>query len=223
MEDKIKVLGIEMDCLTAKEAMLRVIQYMDTDSLDTVELVSPGMLLEGQENSFWQQQMDSIRLVLPGSTEVLQAADVTDGSKLKEAESGMFFKMVIKYMQKNRMRVFILASTVSDLESAEETLRQYGRGIRVTGTAVLDPENGREETVINEINGTETDCIFSVLRSPYQEWFVTENRALLKAKLWLGCGDVVRRKNEKKKFSIRIKQFLIKKILRHRAGRNSET
>ena len=40
MEDRIKILGVEMDCLTAKEAMLEAMRFMENDSVDTIEILS---------------------------------------------------------------------------------------------------------------------------------------------------------------------------------------
>ena len=56
---------------------------------------------------------------------------------------------------------------------------------------MISETEGREEEIINEINGTETDCIISVLPSPYQEMFIGRNRSLLNVKLWLGCGAML--------------------------------
>ena len=51
MEEKIKVLGVELDCLTAKEAMINVLQFFENDALDAVELISMNMLMNGQVNT----------------------------------------------------------------------------------------------------------------------------------------------------------------------------
>ena len=86
--------------------------------------------------------------------------------------------------------MFLLAETEEDLQRAGEMLRRYSRGIRLAGSGIMETDDKREESVVNEINGTETDCILSVLASPYQEQFISRNKALLNAKIWLGCGSV---------------------------------
>ena len=137
MEDRIKILGVEMDCLTAKEAMLEAMRFMENDSVDTIEILSI----------------------------LIHAFGIV---KLKETENRTFLKIFMKYLQKNQKKVFVLAETEEELTRVEEAIQRYNRGIRFTGDALLGPDDNREESVINYINGTETDCILSVLPSPYQ-------------------------------------------------------
>ena len=93
----------------------------------------------------------------------------------------------------------------------EEAVRRYQRGLNVVGHALLSPENDRRENVINDINGTETDCILSVLSSPYQEEFIADTRALLSAKVWFGCGKVLEQSYDERRLANRIKYFFMKK------------
>ena len=53
MEDKIEVLGIRMDCLTAKETMLQAMQFMENDPVDTIEIMTMDSLMNNQEDETW--------------------------------------------------------------------------------------------------------------------------------------------------------------------------
>ena len=88
--------------------------------------------------------------------------------------------------------------------------------------AVLSDQAGQEENAINEINGTETDCIFSVLPSPYQERFIAANKALLKARVWLGCGTVLEQSYDARDLGRRIRRFFAKKVFKYRVGQQRE-
>ncbi len=191
MTEKINVLGIEMDCLTAKEVMLRVMQFMEDDLVDTIELMSMDTLMSGRDDEEWKKLAGELEIVLPGEADILKAAEITDRVRLKEAENGTFFRLLMKYLQKNRKRVFLLSGTGGDLAALESVVRKYGRGIRVAGSGVLEQDGSGEEKVINDINGTESDCVLSVLQSPYQEQFIDRSRTLLCTKVWLGCGPAL--------------------------------
>lgn len=188
MTGNIDVLGVEVDCLTAKEAMLQAMRFMENDSVDTIEILTMDALLNGREDMEWKEMVQRFDLVLPGEMEILKAADIYDRVRLKETENYTFLKLFIKYLQKNRKKVFLLAETQEALESTEKKIRQYNRGILITGRGILASDGSGEENMINEINGTETDCIVSALPSPYQERFIAGNKALLNIKVWLGCG-----------------------------------
>ena len=222
MEEKIEVLGVQLDCMTAKETMLSAMQFMENDSVDTIEIMTMDNLMRNQEDEVWRAQTEELKIVLPGEVEILEAADIHDRVKLKETENRVFVKMFMKYLQKNHGRVYLLAETEEELERVEDSVRRYNRGIRIVGHALLSAQSGREETVINDINGTETDCILSVLPSPYQEQFISENKALLNARVWFGCGPALGRSYDDLRIFRRIKHFFIKKTFWHRVEKEQK-
>ena len=212
MKEKITIFEIEMDNLTAKETMIKAMEFLESESIDTIEIMSMDMLLSGREDKEWKEQVGEIKIVIPGEEEILTAADVRDRKKLREAEDRVFLKLFMKYLQKNRRRVYLLAETDDELRRVEDSVRRYNRGIRIAGHALLSPGSGREETVINDINGTETDCILSVLPSPYQEQFISRNKALLNARLWFGCGPALGKSYDDLHFLTKVKRFFLKKM-----------
>ena len=50
MEEKIEVLGVQLDCMTAKETMLSAMQFMENDSVDTIEIMTMDNLMRNQED-----------------------------------------------------------------------------------------------------------------------------------------------------------------------------
>lgn len=219
MTDSIEVLGVRLNCLTAKESMLKVMQFMENDLVDTIEILSMDALMKGRDDEEWKELFREFDLVLPGEAEILNAADTTDKDRMKETDNHIFLKLFLKYLQKNQRKVFLLAETEEDHQCAADVLRRYGRGIRLAGSGIIRAEDNREESVINEINGTETDCILSVLRPPYQEQFITRNRALLNAKVWLGCGTVFTEKYRGHKPAGRVKHLFRKFLFSWRVGK----
>ena len=219
MEEKISIFDTEMDSLSAKETMIRTIQFFEDDLLDTIELMTLNMLMGGQEDPKWKRNVAGMDLVLPVEAEILEAAGIQDRGLLRDADERVFLRMFMKYLQKNQKRVFLLAGSDEELFRVEEAVRRFNRGIRFTGHALLSPQDNREENVINDINGTETDCILSVLPSPYQEEFLGRNRALLNAKVWLGCGGALWQSYDERKLSKKIRHFFLKKVFRRTVER----
>lgn len=222
MEEKIEVLGIEMDCLTAKEIMLRAMQFIENDPVDTIEMMTMDSLMNNREDETWVTRAGEFKLVLPGESEILEAAEVRDRIKLKETENRVFLKMFMKYLQKNQKRVYLLADTEEEIAQAEAAIRRYNRGIRLTGQACLNSDDNREEEVVNDINGTETDCVLSVLSSPYQESFISRNRTLLNTKLWFGCGPMLSRSYDDRKIFQQIRHFFRKTMFRRQVERQQK-
>lgn len=221
MEEKINILDLEMDCITAKSAMIRAIQFLDSDSLNTIEIMSMSALMSCRDDGAWKSLAGGADLLIPGEAELLKAADIPEKTILKETGEGTFLKLFIKYIQKNHKKIYILAESEEELEKTQEMLRRRNRGIRFSGGSVLDPQEAREENVVNDINGTETDCILSVLPAPYQEEFISRNKALLNARVWLGCGRVFRQQYDSRTLGERAKHFFLKKMFHYRVEREN--
>ena len=211
MKEKITVLSTEMDCLTAKEALVKAIAFMERESADIIEILSMSTLMSVRDEEEWKKTISGFGLMLPGETEILEAAGETDRVKLREADNQTFIKMFMKYLQRNRKKVFLLADSEEKLASVEHAMKYYDKGICLTGHALIREGENREEDVVNEINGTETDCILSVLQSPYQEQFIAKYQALLNVKMWFGCGSLLEKSYGERKLSKRLSRFFLKK------------
>ena len=56
MEEKINILDLELDCITAKSAMIQAMQFFDSDSLDTIEIMSMSALMECRDDERWKEK-----------------------------------------------------------------------------------------------------------------------------------------------------------------------
>ena len=69
MIEKMNIFDVEIPILTAKEAMIRAMQYLESESVDTIELVSMDMLMKERENAQWKEQINELTMLLPENTE----------------------------------------------------------------------------------------------------------------------------------------------------------
>ena len=49
MKERINVLSTEMDCITAKEAMLKAIAFLERESVDIIEVLSMSALMRARD------------------------------------------------------------------------------------------------------------------------------------------------------------------------------
>ena len=210
-----------------EEAMLQAIGFMKGDSVNTIELVSMESLMKEHENPEWKKKVSMQDLVLPGSVEILEAAKTDDARLLRETDNKLFLRMFLKYLQKNHHKIYLLAASQEELVKAEEALARYNQGIRVVGDAVIHLEDGeltdadRIHGIVNAVNGSEADCILSVLPSPAQEDFIEQYRALIDTRVWIGCGSVLMRSFDDRKMTSRIKRMLVKKVFRYKVEKQN--
>lgn len=222
MMENIHIFDVKIQGLTVKEAMRQVIEYLNTDVLNTVEIMTMDMLMQGQDNADWKEKAAQLDLVLPGEREILDAVKIQDRILIRDVENSVFLKMFLKYFQKNHKKVFLLAEDEEEAAVLAEEMGRYHRGIVITGSFILPREEGQIENVINEINGTETDCLVSVLSSPWQEEFIAAQRALLNVRLWLGCGDTLRQIYKEKRTGGKVRKFFLKKVFRYKVEKEKK-
>ena len=98
MIEKMNIFDVEIPILTAKEAMIRAMQYLESESVDTIELVSMDMLMKERENAQWKEQINALTMLLPENTEILKAAEIENEKLFRETEENVFLKMFMKYM-----------------------------------------------------------------------------------------------------------------------------
>lgn len=221
MKKKMNIFDVEIDSLTAKEAMQAAVQYLQSGSVKTIEFVTLDMLMNGQDSPKWKENTKEIDILLPGEREILEAAHVKDRGLLKDVSNRVFLKMFLRYLKKNRKKLFLLAASEQELDALEGAMGEYSHGIIIAGREILSEDGKSEENIINDINGAEIDCIFSVLPSPQQEDFVVRNSALLNARVWLGCSQSLTEAYLEKNAS-GVRRFFIKKLFRYQVGKQKK-
>lgn len=222
MGKKVTVLGVDLSAVTAREMLAQTVQYMRNETLNTVEVVTKEMLIQCQENESWRQWMQGIDLVIPGDADMFDAVGITESNILKDIQNQTYLRLLFRYLEKHRCKIFLLAESEEELDLYQKEIRGYSNKIPFCGQAVLSAESGQEEKVINEINALLPDCIFSVLSCPYQEQFISSFRALVNSKLWLGCRACFEPGKRSEKRPGRFYHFMTKKWFRYLVGREKE-
>ncbi len=208
MEEKIQVLDATIHNDSAKEAMSKIVDYIQQDTFHVVEVVTMQSLVKLLEEEEHRQYLEEFDFTFAGDKEVLEAGGVTDTKRLQEAEDMLFLRMFLRYLHKNRKRVFLLADDEEVLQQVASFMKEEYRDIRIVETCVTDANSPSDEVVINQINGVETDCVLAFMNSPEQEEFLIRNRLLINTKVWVGLGKELYERMNKNTWLFRVKKFL---------------
>ena len=188
MSEKINVLDVEINELTAKEALRESIRYMESEPVNIIEMVTVDSLMQ---LSSVQNLIEDVRyfdLMLAGDKTILEAADVTERKILQETENGTYLKLFIRYLHKNHKRVYLLVESEEEGENLYQYLEERYSGIQIAGLAKVSANDRADDMLVNDINGSEVDCVLSALSAPLQEEFIVKNKGVLNARVWLGIG-----------------------------------
>ena len=222
MNEKIQVLGLEIDNLTAKDAVKRVVSYMETEPVSIVEMVTMNTLGKFQQDEAAKELFDSFDIALASDKGMLEAAGETDERRLKEVDELLFIKMVMRFLHKNNARVFLLSENEADLQKLEMYMEEDYSNIQVMDKATMRENGASDDMLLNLVNGAEAECILSALPSPIEEQFIFRNKSLVNAKVWLGFGNLLDElKKEKTRFQ-KVKEFMLRHFLKKEMAKKGE-
>lgn len=220
MNDKIKILDIDIHDYTAKQAMKETVGYLASEPISVVEMVTVDTLMYAKEEPQLKESIGKIDLVLPGEKEILEAADITDRRHLQEVEVQTYLKMFLRYLHKNHLRIYLLVETEAEVEEFFDYFSSSYNGIQVVGIARVSPDDHADDMVVNAINGGEVDCVIAALSAPAQEQFIARNRSLLNARVWLGVGKAVKTVYKTGRRKKKIMNFIIHRIFKREIEKN---
>lgn len=222
MNEKIQVLGLGIDNLTAKDAVKRVVSYMETEPVNVVEMVTMNTLGKFQQDETAAELFEHFDIALASDKGILEAAGVTDERRLKEVDELLFIKMVMRFLHKNSSRVFLLAEDMADLQKLEMYMQEDYSNVQVVGTATMEENAASDDMLLNLVNGAEAECILSALPSPVEEQFIFRNQALVNAKVWLGFGNLLDELKQEKTGFMKVKEFIIRQFLKKEMAKKGE-
>lgn len=214
MNAKINVLDIEIDNCTAKEAMKKAVEYLASEPVNTIDLLTVDALMRQEEAAERRKIFDQLDLVLAGDGMILEAAGIESRKYLQETKNQVFLRMFLRYLHKNHRRIYLLVESEEDGQELYDYLERAYGGIEIVGMAKVSAQNRADDMLVNAINGGEVDCVLSVLAPPLQEEFIIENRTLINAGLWMGLGAGMLPARNRGFGKGRFSQFLVKMIFK---------
>lgn len=222
MDEKIQVLDLQIDNLTAKDAVKRVVSYMETEPVSVVEMVTMNTLAKFQQEESAQELFGNFDIALASDKGMLEVAGETDERRLKEVDELLFIKMVMRFLHKNSARVFLLAEDDADLQKLEMYMQKDYSNIQVVDKATMQENAASDDMLLNLVNGAEAECILSALPSPIEEQFIFRNKSLVNARIWLGFGNLLDELKKEKTGFQKIKEFVLRQLLKNEMAKKGE-
>ncbi len=212
------MLGMDLKDYSVKEAMRMVDGFLQEPKVSTISFLTRELLLSAQENEKLQGYLASMDLTVPVSSDIIEAADIGSRSRIKEIEEYKFETEFLKKLSDEERTAFILAETGDDADRFQEFMQATASGIRMIGSYSVDEVTGDDDQIVNEINASFADVVFSLMHSPRQEQFICKHRDKMNARLFVSMREEHGVPQETVKLSLRMKQFVKQFIFRLKAA-----
>ena len=150
MNEKINVLGVNIDSFTAKEAMKETIAFLESEPVSVIDVVSVDALMQMNDLPELKEKMNEFDMILPGEKLILEAAE--EPELPEEINMELYLKMFMRYLHKNHKRLYLLVESEEEGQEAFRYLQKAYSGIQLVGLAKVSAEGRADDMLVNAIN-----------------------------------------------------------------------
>lgn len=199
MNDKINILGVNIDKLTLKDAEERVKSFLNSKTINTIYTPNTEIVMEARKDSELRELLNRGDLIIPDGIGLVYASKIKRKT-LPERVTGFDLSMKILHIaNEKKYSIFLVGGKPGVASMACENIRKEYPNINVAGyhhgyfKGTHTGYKGHEEEiqVINEINASSPDIVFVGFGAPKQEKWIDENKEKLKCKVIIGNGGTV--------------------------------
>ena len=189
MDDKIEILGIEIDNLTIGQAVLKIDQMVKSSSCHQIATVNPEFLVEASRDKKFKRILNQASLAIPDGIGLLWAAKRQKENFLERIAGA---DLVMQILKKQRYSFYFLGGAPGvATKAANKLLEKYPR-LKILGATdgglITDSNLAHQKQLIYEINKTKPDILLVALGAPKQDKFIARWQKDLKCRVAIGVG-----------------------------------
>ena len=178
----IELMGMEINDLNVRESLHLTGDYLKNGVLNVIYYISRDILLEAKDSEDLRNFIQETDIVLPDTKDILHAAGISSKSREKEIERNLYFKGLLRVLERDGKKIYIVADSEQKAASIRAGMDTIQKDLDIIGKYILADEADAENAV-NEINGMAPDVIVSAIKSPLHESFIAEQKMKINAKL----------------------------------------
>lgn len=159
MSKRIRVLGIETDNHTVRETMFLMEEYVSSEGLNFVAVVTPDMLVEASENEQTRQLLASMDLHVIGDAAILEVLEETYSQQASEIQRRDLEEVFLNMLIRRRKTAYWISDGEADVAILRDYMGEHYEKLNLAGirSGVMDEES--LDMVINDINSVAPDVI----------------------------------------------------------------
>lgn len=159
MSKRIQVLGMDVDNHAVRETMLLVEEYVNTDGINLMGVISSELLMQAADFPQIRQVFDMMELRVIGDIAILEVQEDIYEKQVEEIQRRELEEVFLNYLIRKRKTVFWMSDSPSDEAALQDYVREHYPRLDIAGSyfGMIDEEN--LESVVNEINSVAPDVL----------------------------------------------------------------
>jgi len=192
LNDKIEILGVEIDNLTMGQAILKIDQMVNSSSCHQIATINPEFLVEARHDKKFKQILNQASLAIPDGIGLLWAARRKKENFFERITGADLVMQVIKKQQHSFY--FLGGAPGIATRAANKLLKKYPRlniVDAIDGGIINDSNLAHQKQLIYEINKTKPDILLVALGAPKQDKFISRWQKDLNCHVAIGVGGTL--------------------------------
>lgn len=188
MNDKVNILGVNVDMVNIEQAADRIMEFFEEDKLHKVYTPNSEIIMQAYKNEDFKNMLNNAELLTADGIGVVYASKIL-GKPIKERAAGYDIAcQVLSRIKDTEHSVYLFGGKPGVADKAKEKLETLYPGIKVAGMhdGYFKPE--QENEIIEDINRSGADLLFVCLGAPKQEEWITRNADKLNVRVAMGIG-----------------------------------
>jgi len=186
--EKIQILGIEVDNVSLSEALDKVDGFLQSDSPHQIVTANPEFVIAAEANAEFRETISQADLVVPDGAGLLWAAKRQDKA-FKERVAGVDLVIEICELAAAKgYKVFLLGAAPGVAVQAAVKLIFRLPSLQIVGVESGSPNPAMEKHLATVIRSSGADILFVAFGAPNQDLWIKRNLPHLGVKVAMGVG-----------------------------------
>ncbi len=188
MRETVNILGVNIDKITAKDALDKAESLAASDGVSVIYTPNPEIIMAAYEDEEFKNVLNSSDMCVPDGIGVVYGAKII-GNPVPERVPGFELSLgLIERLGKKGGSVFMFGSKPGVAETAAEKLLEKYPELKIAGTRNGYFKEDDEEEIVNQINEANPDFLMVCLGAPKQEKWINKYKDRLNVRLCIGAG-----------------------------------
>ena len=188
MRDVVNILGVNIDKITAADALDRAEKFVKSDGVSVIYTPNPEIVMAAYEDEEFNTVLNSSDMCVPDGIGVVYGAKILKNPVPERVPGYELCCGLLERLGKSEGSVFLFGSKPGVAEDAAKKLSDMHPGLKIAGTRDGYFKEEDEEEIVAQINQSGADFLMVCLGAPKQEKWIYKYRDKLNVKLCIGAG-----------------------------------
>jgi len=191
MNNKINILGVNIDNLSFNDTFNKAKQLLESNETDLIFTPNPEIIMLAQNDENFRNILNSASICTPDGIGVVYGAKILKTPLVERVAGFDLATSLIGHAAESGKSIFLFGAAPNIAETAAEKLREKYPNLKITGTRNGYFTENETDEIVNQISNSNADILFACLGAPKQEKWLYDNRDKLNVKLALGLGGAL--------------------------------